>query len=275
MNSAKQAKLLTKTIVDPGTDANLAKRSPDNKLGLVDEDQATQMLGEFLAEIGELQERLWAAQKTGLLVVLQGTDTSGKDGVIRHVIGALHPAGVRIASFKAPVGAESQHDYLWRIHQQMPSKGEIVVFNRSHYESLLIERVRGFAPKNVWARRYKHIVNFEKMLADEGTTIVKFMLHISKAEQAQRLQDRLDDPTKLWKFNPGDLEDRKQWTKYQGAYEDAVTKTSTTHAPWHVIPSNYKWVRNVAAATILLDTLRRINPEYPPADFDANAMKIV
>ncbi len=275
MINQAQRKLISKILVKPGMDANISKREPGNQLGIIDEQTATELLAEFIDELRALQERLWAQQSKGLLIVLQGIDTSGKDGVIRNIIGALHPAGVRIASFKAPAGAETQHDYLWRIHQQMPNRGEVVVFNRSHYESLLIERVRGFAPKEVWARRYKHIVNFERLLTDEGTHIVKFMLHISKAEQALRLQARLDDPTKLWKFNPGDLDDRKMWSKYIRAYEDAVTKTSTSNAPWHVVPSDHKWVRNVAVATVLLDTLNRIDPQYPPADFDVNAIHIV
>ncbi len=268
------ADLPEKLRVRSGAKIDLAVLDSSRRLGITDESHANQLLPAILEQISALQEQLWAAQSASLLVVLQGTDTSGKDGVIRNVVGALHPAGVKVASFKAPVGQELAHDYLWRIHQSTPARGEIVVFNRSHYESLLIERVRKFAPKKRWIERFEHINSFEKQLSDEGTVVIKFMLHISKAEQAARLQARLDDPTKLWKFNPGDLEDRKLWRQYQAAYSDVANKTTTKWAPWFVVPSDNKWVRDVAVAATLLKTLERMNPQYPPAAFDVSAIEI-
>jgi PPK2 family polyphosphate:nucleotide phosphotransferase len=190
-----------------------------------------------------LQELLYAENKHKLLVVLQGADTAGKDGTIRHVFEGVNPQGVKVASFKVPTPAELAHDYLWRVHQQTPGRGEIVIFNRSHYEDVLVVRVHNLVPVEVWQRRYEQINAFEAMLADEGTTILKFFLHISKEEQKKRLQDRLTDPEKQWKFSRGDLAERQHWDRYMEAYEVMLSKTSTAQAPWYIVPANRKWLR--------------------------------
>ncbi len=210
-----------------------------------------------------LQELLYAQGKHKLLIVLQGMDTSGKDGVIRHVFDGVNPQGVRVASFKVPTVQELAHDYLWRIHQHTPGKGEIVIFNRSHYEDVLVVRVHNLVPKDVWHKRYEHIRQFEKLLADEGTTILKFYLHIDLAEQAERFLERVEKPEKNWKFNPGDLEEREHWQAYTEAYEDMLNKTSADFAPWYVIPANKKWYRNLVIANILVDTLKSLKMQFP------------
>lgn len=216
-------------------------------------------------ELEYLQELLFAEGKHKVLIVLQATDTGGKDGTIRHVFEGVNPAGVRVAPFKKPTEEELAHDYLWRIHKQTPRSGEIVIFNRSHYESVLVERVKNIAPKAVWSKRYKHIKDFEKLLTDEGTTILKFYLHISKDEQKQRLQERIDRPEKNWKFNPGDLDDRALWDDYRSAFEDMLNKTSTENSPWFVIPANRKWYRNLIISTIIIEKLKSLDMKFPPA----------
>ncbi len=212
-----------------------------------------------------LQELLYAEGKQKVLIVLQGMDTSGKDGVIRHVLEGVNPQGVHVASFKVPSSLELAHDYLWRIHQKTPGKGEIVIFNRSHYEDVLVVRVHNLAPKNVWEKRYEHIRQFEKMLTDEGTTILKFFLHIDLKEQAERFLDRVQNPEKNWKFNPGDLDERNRWEDYTHAYEDMLNKTSTSYAPWYVVPANKKWYRNLVIANVLVDKLKKLDMRFPAA----------
>jgi PPK2 family polyphosphate:nucleotide phosphotransferase len=223
-------------------------------------------------ELAELQERLWAEGRSGaqrqVLLVLQGMDTSGKGGTLRHTVGLMDPQGVRITSFKAPTEEERAHDFLWRIERALPAAGYVGVFDRSHYEDVLIARVRGFAPPEEIERRYGAIVDFERRLVAEGTTIVKCMLHISADEQKQRLLERLDDPSKHWKFNPGDIDERTRWASYREAYEIALERTHTDAAPWHVVPADRKWYRNLAIARLLLDALRGLDPQWPPADFD-------
>ena len=214
-------------------------------------------------EIEALQELLFAEGKQRLLVVLQAMDTGGKDGVIRKVFEGVNPQGVRVAPFKVPSPLELAHDYLWRIHQQTPKKGEIVIFNRSQYEDVLAVRVLNLMPEEVWSKRYHHINEFERLLVDEGTVILKFYLNINLEEQAERFLARLEEPDKHWKFNPGDLDDRKLWDDYMEAYEDVLNKTSTEWAPWYVIPSNKKWYRNLLIATILRDTLVDMKMEFP------------
>jgi PPK2 family polyphosphate:nucleotide phosphotransferase len=216
--------------------------------------------------IGELQELLYAENRRRLLVVLQGMDTSGKDGTVRHVMSEASPQGLRVASFKKPTAVELAHDYLWRVHAQVPASGEIVVFNRSHYEDVLVVRVHSLVPENVWRPRYDQINDFERMLSESGTTIVKFFLHISPEEQRERLQARLDDPTKRWKFQHGDLDERKRWDDYMTAYEEALTRTSTAYAPWYVVPSNRNWVRNFIVAGVLVETLEKLKMRYPQPD---------
>lgn len=222
----------------------------------------------------DLQELLYAEGKHRILMVLQATDTGGKDGVIRNVFRTVNPQGVKVASFKAPSQVELSHDYLWRIHQEVPARGEIRIFNRSHYEDVLVARVKKLVPEEVWERRYGHINDFERMLADEGTTIVKFFLHISKEEQAERLQARLDSPDKHWKFSPGDLVERTFWDGYQDAYEAMLNQTSTKWAPWYVVPSNTKWYRNLVIARVLVDTLEGLKMQYPKVDFDPAKIRI-
>ena len=214
-------------------------------------------------EIETLQEQLYAEGKHKLLIVLQATDTGGKDGTIRAVFDGVNPQGVKVASFKVPTAIELAHDYLWRIHAQVPGKGEMVIFNRSHYEDVLAVRIHNLTSEAVWSKRYEHINEFERMLTDEGTTILKFFLHIDLAEQAERLLARIDDPTKQWKFSPGDLEERKLWSEYQDAFEDMVNKTSTDYAPWYVVPANKKWYRNLVIAQIVRDTLEGFKMGYP------------
>ena len=223
-------------------------------------------------ELSDLQERLWAERTAGserrVLLVLQGMDTSGKGGVLRHTIGLVDPQGVRITSFKAPTEEERAHDFLWRIDKGLPSAGYIGVFDRSHYEDVLIARVRGFADAAEIERRYGAINDFEARLAGEGFSIIKCMLHISADEQKARLAERLDNPEKHWKYNPGDLDERALWPAYREAYEIALERTSTDVAPWHVIPSDKKWFRNLAVGHLLLQTLRGLDLRWPEADFD-------
>jgi len=226
------------------------------------------------AELVGLQETLYAEGKRSLLVVLQAMDAAGKDSTVRHVFGPINPAGCRVTSFKAPSKEELAHDYLWRVHDHAPADGHVAVFNRSHYEELLIARVRGFAPKEVWKRRYEHINAFEKMLTDEGTAVVKFMIHISKDYQKERLQRRLDRPDKHWKFNPEDLDERAHWSDYMKAFSDVVSKCSTDAAPWYVIPSERRWYRNLVITKILVDRLKAMNPQMPEPSFDPETIAI-
>lgn len=219
-------------------------------------------------ELAELQRVMWADGSHALLVVLQAMDTGGKDGTIRKVFTGVNPQGVDVTGFGVPSDEEMAHDYLWRIHQNTPAKGRIAVFNRSHYEDVLIVRVNNLVPEERWSKRYEHIRSFEQLLADEGTTIVKIMLHISPDEQKERLQARLTDPAKNYKFNPDDLDARKQWDEYMAAYETAIAKTSTKHAPWFVVPADRKWYRNLVVAEILIETLKGLKLEYPVSDHD-------
>lgn len=227
------------------------------------------------AELADLQERLWAERTVGserrVLLVLQGMDTSGKGGVLRHTIGLVDPQGVRITSFKAPTEEEKRHDFLWRIEKGLPDAGYIGVFDRSHYEDVLIARVRGFADPDEIERRYGAINDFEARLVDDGFSIIKCMLHISADEQKARLGERLANPEKHWKYNPGDLDERALWPAYREAYEVALERTSTDVAPWHVVPSDKKWFRNLAVGQLLLDTLRGLDLQWPAADFDVAA----
>ena len=216
-------------------------------------------------ELAALQEQLYAEGKHRLLIVLQAMDTGGKDGVIRAVFEGVNPQGVKVASFKVPTPVELSHDYLWRVHQQTPGKGEMVIFNRSHYEDVLVVRVHQLVPEEVWSRRYQHIREFERLLADEGTTILKFYLHIDLQEQAQRFLARVEDPTKQWKFNPGDLDERDRWEEYMKAYEDMLNQTSTDWAPWYIIPANKKWYRNWLISKIVIKTLKDLDMRYPAA----------
>ena len=252
-------------LVEPGSDLSLAHRDTDETFGW-EKDWALEELERVKQRLDVLQARLYAEEQRSVLLVLQAMDAAGKDGTIRSILSGLNPAGVHVASFKVPGGLEVQHDYLWRVHQQVPAKGHIGVFNRSHYEDVLVVRVKGFAPKPVWSKRYEHIREFEQLLADEGTRIVKCFLHVGRDEQRERLQERVDDPEKRWKFRKGDLEDRALWKDFMEAYEDAIRKTSTKYAPWYVVPADHNWSRNLAVAKILLDVLEDMDPQLPPPE---------
>lgn len=220
-------------------------------------------LDELRDELQQLQKMLYAQNKHRVLVVIQAMDTGGKDGCIKHVFSRVDPQGLNVVSFKKPSAEELAHDFLWRIHEHVPQNGHLTVFNRSHYEDIIAVRVKEIFPEEVWKRRYQHVVDFERMLAEEGTTIVKIFLHISKDEQKARLQSRLDNPDKYWKFNPDDLKDRARWDDFMETYEDVIEKTSTSHAPWYVIPADRKWYRNLCVARIMIDTLKGLNMSWP------------
>ena len=260
--------------VKPGTRVRLGSRDHGETFGW-DKEAAALALATELDRLAHLQDRLWAEAKRSVLVVLQGIDAAGKDGTINKVMEAFNPQGCPVTSFKVPSAEELAHDYLWRIHQKVPRKGEIGIFNRSHYEDVLVVRVHGIVPRKVWSARYDQINDFERTLAESGTTIVKFFLAIDKDEQRQRFQARFDDPTKRWKFSMGDIEERKRWDDYQAAFDDALSKTSTASAPWYVIPANRKWFRNLAVATILGDTIAALRPAYPPVADDVPADLVI
>lgn len=240
--------------------------TPEAPGGRAECDAALQALRE---EFALLQEKLWGEDRRSLLIVLQAMDTGGKDGVIRHVLKGVNPQGVKVVSFKSPTPEDLDHDFLWRIHRAAPARGEIGVFNRSHYEDVGIVRVHNLVPQEVWKQRYDLINGFERQLVHGGTVIRKFFLHISSEEQKDRLQARLDDPDKRWKFNIGDLEERKLWADYQMAYTEAIERTTSKDAPWYVIPAGRKWYRNWAVATVIVETLRKMDPHFPdPPDLE-------
>jgi PPK2 family polyphosphate:nucleotide phosphotransferase len=251
----------------------LAKFDPGDNLGW-HKDAAISELARVKLKLDAMQQRLAAEERRSVLLVLQAMDAAGKDGTVRTILSGLNPAGVEVTSFKVPAGRETEQDYLWRVHAATPRRGEIGVFNRSHYEEVLVVRVKGLVASSVWRKRFRHINEFERLLTDEGTTVVKCFLNVSKREQAQRFQDRLDDPTKNWKFRAGDLEDRKLWPKFQHAYEDAIRKTSTSYAPWHVVPADHNWVRNLAVAKILLKTMHDLDPKFPEPEPGIKNIKI-
>src|SRR5918995_5465570 len=257
---------LARLRVTPGQPARLARRDPGDRLGLTGKAEARKQRDALHDELEESHARLWAEAKRSVLLVLQGVDTSGKDGVIRRVLTGLNPQGCSVMSFRAPTTLELERDYLWRVHNACPTRGRLGVFNRSHYEDVVAARVLGIVDEPRWRLRYRHLRDFEQMLGDEGTTVVKVFLNISREEQRQRLQARLDDPTKRWKFRLEDLEARKQWDAYQTAYEDAIRETSTDDAPWWVVPADRRWLRDVAVWTLLLETFRRLDPQFPPVD---------
>lgn len=245
-----------------------------NETGDVQKSQAQPEVERLNDRLRELQEVLYAEHKHKILVILQGMDTSGKDGVIRHVFQGVNPQGTRVASFKQPTQEELDHDFLWRVHKQVPAQGEIVIFNRSHYEDLLVVRVHKLVAENVWKQRFDQINAFERMLAETGTTLLKFYLHINKDEQKERLQARLDDPDKHWKFRTGDLRDRELWPEYMKAYEDVLNKTSTDQAPWIIVPANRKWYRNLVISRVLVETLEGLQMKYPEPEEDLSGIVI-
>ena len=251
-------------LVKPGKKVDLNDYPTDETGRFRSKEESLPETEKLSGRLGELQQVLYAQAKYSVLVVLQGMDTSGKDGAIRTVFSSVNPQGCQVVSFKSPSSLELAHDYLWRIHAATPAAGMITIFNRSHYESLLIERVKSLVPEERWSRRFDHVNAFERMLVDEGTTVIKFFLHISKEEQKQRLEERLHDPQKNWKFNPGDLEERKRWDDYQRAYEDVLRKCSTDHAPWYIVPADRKWFRNWVLSDIIVRTVEKLDLKYPP-----------
>lgn len=272
-NGPSGVDLTNRLRVKPGSRIDLKRWDPNETLSH-DKAGAQPVLLHGLERLVSLQDKLWASKPVGLLIVLQGMDTSGKDGAIKHVMSAFNAQGVEVTSFVAPNPDERAHDYLWRHHVRAPRRGWIGIHNRSHYESVLIERVESLVPQKVWRNRYRQINDWERELTEEGTRIVKFYLHIDKDEQRARLQARLDDPTKQWKFNPDDLKTRAKWDLYMAAYDDALEKCSTEWAPWYVIPANRKWFRNLAVAEILVATMEQLRLRYAKPDFDPASMVI-
>jgi PPK2 family polyphosphate:nucleotide phosphotransferase len=248
--------------IAPGSRFRIADFDTRDTLGF-DKQSAASRMEKTTDALADLQERLWAENRQRLLIVLQGIDTAGKGGTIEHVMGAFSPQGCDVIGFKAPTDEELAHDYLWRVHHRVPRNGEIVIFDRSHYEDVLVVRVRDLVPRKRWERRYDQINEFERILVEEGTTIVKLFLAIDKDEQRERLQARYDNPAKRWKFKLGDLDERKRWDDYMAAYEAALEHCSTAVAPWYAIPSSHKWVRNLAVGQILLETLEELDPQIP------------
>jgi PPK2 family polyphosphate:nucleotide phosphotransferase len=253
--------------LEPGQRVNLDDYDPDDTKAVRGGKKAgAAKTAELQERIVKQQELLYACHGRKILIVLQGMDTSGKDGTVRHVMSAGSPLGVRVVSFKKPTEEELAHDYLWRVHKETPGAGEIVIFNRSHYEDVLVVRVHSLVPAEPWKQRFREINDFERMLTEQGTTILKFFLHISPEEQKKRLQERLDDPEKRWKFQHGDIEERKLWGDYMKAYEDALQHTSTDYAPWHVVPANAKWFRNYVISKTIVTALEKLDMQYPAPD---------
>jgi PPK2 family polyphosphate:nucleotide phosphotransferase len=270
-SSSKSLRELLK--VKPGSKVSLADIDPDETHGRNKRSSAAELRA-GLARLTALQDRLWAEQKHPVLIILQGIDAAGKDGSVKHVMSAFNPMGCTVTSFKVPTPIELAHDYLWRVHQRAPARGEIAIFNRSHYEDVLVVRVHDLVPRKVWSRRFEQINAFEELLTSTGTTIIKFFLWIDRDEQKARFQSRLDDPAKRWKFRLGDLEERKLWDSYVAADEEVLRRCSTDAAPWYVIPANRNWFRNLAIANIVADTLDELNPQYPPAPEDLTGLVI-
>jgi PPK2 family polyphosphate:nucleotide phosphotransferase len=240
-----------------------------NEKGQRDEE----LMAKTTSRLDELQYTLYAEGQRSVLIVLQGMDTAGKDGTIRHVMSGASPQSCKVTSFKIPSSHEQAHDFLWRIHEAVPEKGNIGIFNRSQYEDVLIVRVHKLVPKSVWSERYDEINRFEKYLTDNGTTVLKFFLHISKDEQKRRIEERIADPAKHWKLSPADLKEREFWDDYTEAYEDVLSKCSTKHSPWFIIPANHKWFRNLAVSKIMVETLEKMDPQYPTPEMDIARMK--
>ena len=260
--------------VQPNAPLRLADIDPANNEPFSHKKKVEKRLEELREQLSDYQENLYAEHRQSLLLVFQAMDTGGKDGTIRSLLTGVNPAGVEVAAFKQPSSEELNHDFLWRIHPHAPGRGHIGVFNRSHYEDVLVTRVHGIIEPFTWQQRYQDIVNFEQLLTRNGTRVIKFFLHISKEEQAARLQARLDNPKKRWKFEPGDLKERKLWDSYQVAYQEALAATSTADCPWYVIPANDKRARNLAIMEIVVAALAEMNPQPPAATFDVAAQVI-
>ena len=260
-------------LVRPGSRIKLDDINPSHTHG-ISKSAAAAQLTKNLERLRVLQYLLYAEGRRSLLVVLQGIDAGGKDGTIQHVMSGLNPQGVRVTPFKVPEGAEKRHDYLWRVHHAVPESGQMGIFNRSHYEDVLVVRVHSLVPKSVWSKRYAQINDFERMLSDNGTRIVKFLLYIDKEEQAKRFRERIEDKTKNWKFSPADLKEREYWDQYVDAYQDMLRKCSKRHAPWYVIPANRKWFRNLAVSQVLCEELESMSLKYPKPIADLSGIKL-
>jgi PPK2 family polyphosphate:nucleotide phosphotransferase len=257
------SKITRKLTVEPGSKIKLSQFDPSWDGGLDGKEEAAGKLQKNLDRLAVLQQLLYAEEKRTVLIVLQGIDAAGKDGTIRHVMTGLNPQGCRVVSFKVPNEEERRHDYLWRVHKQMAAAGEIAIFNRSHYEEVLVVRVHNLVPKAVWSKRYDEINDFERMLSNNGVKILKFFLYISKDEQKKRFEERISNPDKNWKFSLADVEERTYWDDYMAAFEDALSKCSTEYAPWYVIPANRKWFRNLAVSEVLVEALEAMKMSYP------------
>ena len=264
---------LTRLRVEPGQRVHLPRIDPAGTPGARHKTAALAELEKNDAKLFDLQYRLYAEHRRALLIVLQGPDASGKDGTIRHVTRGINPQGCRVTSFKAPTQEELGHDYLWRIVKALPARGEVGIFNRSHYEDVLVVRVHELVPKSEWRKRYDQINAFEKHLSENGTTILKFCLHVSREEQARRLRDRIEDATKNWKINPEDFKEARRWAEYREAYEDALSLCSTPWAPWFVIPADHKWYRNLAVSRIVMETLADMKPRFPKPKIDLKTLR--
>ena len=263
-----------KLVVPPGTKVKLADWDPDETFGFKKGSKAEGVMERTIARLDDLQNLLWAGKEHAILVVLQSPDAGGKDGTIRHVISGMSPQGCHVTSFRPPTPEELAHDFLWRVHKVVPRKGDIGIFNRSHYEDVLVVRVRGLAPRSVWSRRYDEINTFEQMLSENRVKILKFFLHISKEEQKERFEERLKDPSKQWKIEESDLEDREHWEEYVKAYEEALSRCSTAAAPWFIIPANKNWFRNLAISSILVEALESLKLRFPKPSFDVSKVHL-
>jgi PPK2 family polyphosphate:nucleotide phosphotransferase len=264
--------LARKLMVKPNSKLKLSRVDPD-ATHRISRAAANRQLEKNIARLAVLQYLLYAEGRRSLLIVLQGIDAAGKDGTIRRVMSGLNPQGVNVTPFKVPEGAEKRHDYLWRVHNAVPEWGQIGVFNRSHYEDVLIVRVHGIVPKSTWSKRYDQINDFERMLSENHVRIIKFMLYISKEEQAKRFAERIEDPTRNWKFSMDDIKEREYWDQYVEAYDDVLRKCSTDYAPWYVIPANNKWFRNLAVSQVILETLESMNMKYPKPTADLSTIR--
>ncbi|MGB7958578.1 MAG: PPK2 family polyphosphate kinase [Nitrososphaeraceae archaeon] len=270
----KANEIIKKLMVIEGKKINLQRLSPDYNFS-IDEEKAEYVLKQNLKKrMSELQYRLYAERKNGLLIVFQGIDTSGKDSTIRHVISAFNPQSCAVKAFKEPTTEDLSHDFLWRIHKRAPSRGEIVVFNRSHYEDIIQPRVHKTIHKSIWSQRYEHINAFERCLSDNSIKIIKFFLHISKEEQRKRLEERMNDPSKQWKASESDITERKFWNNYTVTYQDIINRCSNLWAPWYIIPANKKWFRNLVVALVIVDTLERMKPKFPKPTINLSKMTI-
>jgi PPK2 family polyphosphate:nucleotide phosphotransferase len=269
------AKFSSELIATPGKKIKLHKWDPNDTLGWDKGHKMKASLAKSLEKLDALQYLLYAEHKIALLIVLQALDAGGKDGTVRHVMSGVNPQGCKVTSFKKPSAEELSHDFLWRIHKAVPPIGDIGIFNRSHYEDVLVARVHNLVPKDVWSRRYDQINRFEHMLHENNVRVLKFFLHISKDEQKERFQQRIDDKDRQWKISEADFVERKFWDDYTSAYEEALTKCSTPHAPWYVIPSNKKWFRNLAVSHVIVETLEAMHMKFPPPSVDVKKIELI